>query len=352
MKRFTAYLVTFVCMASTIACTSSNNVNTVENNSIEEEIKVDLSIDEKQDEIVEVVEKTTPAENEEVIIDKDETEDKIEKENTLDKVDNNDSKEKEETKVTEDVTPIKDEDKPKEIVVDNVDMTLYVKKSVNVRQGPSVDNKKIGSLNKGDQIHITGKTEDGWYRIEYNSDIAYANSGFFIDEEAYNKMLADEEAALKKAQEDAKKAEEEAKNAQASLEQEQQVANEVVNNGSFQSQVVSLCNQKRAEAGLPPLVEDATLDGLAQIRAGEIVSVFDHTRPDGSSCFTVLDGVQWNACGENIAAGQISPEEVVNAWMNSEGHRANILSPKFNKIGVGYVTGGDYGTYWSQLFTN
>jgi uncharacterized protein YkwD len=61
-------------------------------------------------------------------------------------------------------------------------------------------------------------------------------------------------------------------------------------------------------------------------------------------------GIDFKAAGENIAAGQKTAEEVMDGWMNSEGHRANILNPDFTHIGIGYVQGGDYGTYWTQLF--
>jgi len=63
-------------------------------------------------------------------------------------------------------------------------------------------------------------------------------------------------------------------------------------------------------------------------------------------------GISWRAWGENIAAGQRTPEIVVDAWMNSPGHRANILSPNFSKIGVGYVTNSSGRPYWTQIFTN
>lgn len=228
-----------------------------------------------------------------------------------------------------------------EIVVNDLDCILYVKKNVNVRKGPSADYNKLGSLSKGDAIHITGITDNGWYRFEYLTDIAYVNSSFFIDEEAYKRLLEEE------------------LNIQLTVEEQKAVENtltigveQIEEFADFKTQVVYLCNQKRIENGLPALEEDSMLDNLAQVRAVETKELFSHTRPDGSSCFTVLDGVQWSACGENIAAGQLSPEEVVNDWFNSEGHRNNILSPDFGKIGIGYVIGGDYGTYWVQIFTN
>ena len=76
-------------------------------------------------------------------------------------------------------------------------------------------------------------------------------------------------------------------------------------------------------------------------------------RPDGSSCFTVLPefGIRYETAGENIAAGQKTPAQVVRAWMNSEGHRNNILNPDFTQIGVGYTyTGRGYRHFWAQTF--
>ena len=89
------------------------------------------------------------------------------------------------------------------------------------------------------------------------------------------------------------------------------------------------------------------------MRAKEIVSSFSHTRPNGTSCFTVLNeiGAKYTSAGENIAKGQKTPEQVVEAWMNSPSHRANILSSKYTKLGVGcYFNGSN--TYWAQMFLN
>lgn len=115
-------------------------------------------------------------------------------------------------------------------------------------------------------------------------------------------------------------------------------------------QVLSLVNSERAKYGLSALTYDSTLAKAADIRAVEIKSLFSHTRPDGSSCFTVLDevGYSYRTAGENIAYGQQSAQEVMTAWMNSEGHRANILGD-YTYIGIGvYENGGTI--YWSQMF--
>lgn len=117
----------------------------------------------------------------------------------------------------------------------------------------------------------------------------------------------------------------------------------------FVSEVIRLVNEERAKEGLSALQTNDTINGAAQVRANELPTLFDHTRPDGTTCFTALDdaGIRYGTAGENIAAGQATPEQVVNAWMNSEGHRANILNANFTTIGVGY---NSTGRYWVQLF--
>lgn len=123
-------------------------------------------------------------------------------------------------------------------------------------------------------------------------------------------------------------------------------------NLSYAEQVVRLVNVERAKAGLHALTIDESVTAAAYVRANEIVTSFSHTRPDGRKFSTVLtdNGIRYTGAGENIAWGQRSPEEVVSAWMNSEGHRANILNAKFTKIGVGHLTASGR-NYWVQLFT-
>lgn len=128
--------------------------------------------------------------------------------------------------------------------------------------------------------------------------------------------------------------------------------NDSTSNDSYTKQVVDLVNVERAKEGLSPLTIDANAAKAADIRAKEIQTKFDHTRPNGSSFSTVLreNGVSFNGAGENIAWGQRSPKEVMTAWMNSAGHRANIMNPNFKHIGVGNQENS--GTqYWVQLFT-
>ncbi len=122
---------------------------------------------------------------------------------------------------------------------------------------------------------------------------------------------------------------------------------------SFPEQVVKLVNEERTKAGLSEVTLDKNMEAAALTRAKEIETSFSHTRPDGRSFSTVLtdNGITYRGSGENIAWGQRSPEEVMKGWMNSDGHRANILNPKFTKIGVGYYRNAAGRNYWTQLFT-
>ena len=124
----------------------------------------------------------------------------------------------------------------------------------------------------------------------------------------------------------------------------------------FRQEVLDLVNVERAKYGLTPLVMgDTNLTAAAQKRAEEIATVNSHTRPDGSKCFTVLKeyGVTAAPTGENAAWGSVSPQEVVDAWMQSEGHRANILNPEARAMGVGYYynSSSTWGHQWIQIFT-
>lgn len=111
------------------------------------------------------------------------------------------------------------------------------------------------------------------------------------------------------------------------------------------AQVIAEVNAERAQRGLTLLSEDSDLTAAACTRAREITSVFSHTRPDGSSCFTVSE----KAYGENIAKGYSTVDKVMAAWMSSEGHRANILRASYGSIGVCCLQiDGVY--YWVQLF--
>ena len=117
--------------------------------------------------------------------------------------------------------------------------------------------------------------------------------------------------------------------------------------------VAELVNEERAKAGLQPLTLKEDITNAAQVRAVETEKSFSHTRPDGRHFATALTeaGVSYRGAGENIAWGQKTPEQVMEGWMNSAGHRANILNEKYTSIGIGYYSSANGTNYWTQLFT-
>ncbi len=120
---------------------------------------------------------------------------------------------------------------------------------------------------------------------------------------------------------------------------------------NFEKQVIDLTNAQRTKNGLPALKADTALGKVAKTKANDMQqkNYFSHTSPTYGSPFDMMRdmGVSYKTAGENIAKGQASPDAVVNAWMNSEGHRKNILNPNFTHIGVGHQASGNY---WSQMF--
>lgn len=127
---------------------------------------------------------------------------------------------------------------------------------------------------------------------------------------------------------------------------------------AYANEVLRLVNIERANVGVAPLVLDEALCNAANMRAIEMdcTGVYGHKRPNEHSCFEVYDicNVEWqSACGENIAAGQATPEDVMKSWLESAGHKANILSTEYTKMGLGYSVGlsnGQYRGYWAQEF--
>lgn len=132
---------------------------------------------------------------------------------------------------------------------------------------------------------------------------------------------------------------------------EQKPAEEAKSLSEFEQRVVELTNAERAKQGLPALKIDTELSKVARIKSEDMQknNYFDHNSPTYGSPFDMMKkfGISYTSAGENIAQGQRTPEEVVQAWMNSAGHRANILNNGFTHIGVGYVESGNY---WTQQF--
>lgn len=119
------------------------------------------------------------------------------------------------------------------------------------------------------------------------------------------------------------------------------------------NEVYEITNNYRSLVGVSSLTLDSSLVEAASIRAKELSNSFSHTRPNGSSCFTVLSelGISYGTAGENIAAGYSSSQSVMEGWRSSSGHYQNIISSKFKKIGIGVnIINNQY--YWVQIFSN
>jgi uncharacterized YkwD family protein/spore coat assembly protein SafA len=120
---------------------------------------------------------------------------------------------------------------------------------------------------------------------------------------------------------------------------------------NYESEVVRLVNDIRRKNGLNPLTHDWELSRVARYKSQDMKDnkYFSHTSPTYGSPFQMMKsfGISYRTAGENIAKGYATPEAVVNGWMNSSGHRANILNSSYTRIGVGYVAGGNY---WTQMF--
>ena len=120
---------------------------------------------------------------------------------------------------------------------------------------------------------------------------------------------------------------------------------------AYENEVVRLVNEIRTEYGLKPLTGNWELSRVARFKSQDMVDnrYFSHTSPTYGSPFQMIRdfGLTFRTAGENIAYGQRTPQAVVNAWMNSSGHRANILNASYTQIGVGYAADGHY---WTQMF--
>lgn len=123
---------------------------------------------------------------------------------------------------------------------------------------------------------------------------------------------------------------------------------------ALESEVVRLVNIERSRNGLQALKENWELSRIARYKSADMANknYFSHTSPTYGSPFRMMEsfGIRYSSAGENIAMGQRTPQEVMNAWMNSPGHRANILSPSYTQIGVGLAKNQNGKAYWTQMF--
>ncbi|MGD7043936.1 CAP domain-containing protein [Jeotgalibacillus proteolyticus] len=232
------------------------------------------------------------------------------------------------------------------------------------------------NLQSGNLQDFSGQID--WEKInaelnKYNISLNELNGAPAQAEQPAEKEAEEKEAPAAPApekQSEAPKAEQpaEQENAEAPQEEapaqpaEEQPAAEVQDNeqadqqeaspvSDFEQQVVDLTNAERSKEGLPALELDVELSKVADDKSLDMQQnqYFSHTSPTHGSPFDMMKayGIEYSSAGENIAMGQRSPEEVVQAWMNSEGHRKNIMSSSFTHIGVGHV---EEGNYWTQMF--
>lgn len=185
-------------------------------------------------------------------------------------------------------------------------------------------------------IQVTGITDNGFFQVNLG-EVFYVPGYGLSEPTAENAVVVQEEA---KAPEGVS----------------QEIYDVKQNYNEYIVRVVELVNQERQNVGLSPLAYDEQITYAATQRSYEMAaySYFLHERPDGRGCFTVMKeyGISYRMAGENIALGQRTPEKVMNDWMNSPGHKANILTPEFTKIGVG-IASNEYGRlYWTQLFAS
>lgn len=161
-----------------------------------------------------------------------------------------------------------------------------------------------------------------------------------------------EQAKAPEQSEEAKAPEQTQQNTKAQQSENTDKSEQTKDASQFEQKVVDLVNQERQKQGLKPLTLNKKLSDVARTKSKDMMDkgYFDHNSPTYGSPFDMMKqfGIEYTTAGENIAKGQQSPEDVMNAWMNSDGHRKNILNPDFTEIGVGYVKGDT--TYWTQQF--
>lgn len=124
---------------------------------------------------------------------------------------------------------------------------------------------------------------------------------------------------------------------------------------ALEAEVIRLVNIERSKKGLQALKADWEISRVARYKSQDMINkkYFSHTSPTYGSPFKMLEtfGIRFSSAGENIAYGQQTPAAVMNSWMNSSGHRANILSPSYTHIGVGLAKSSSGVYYWTQMFT-
>ncbi|MFB5663966.1 CAP domain-containing protein [Alteribacillus sp. HJP-4] len=211
--------------------------------------------------------------------------------------------------------------------------------------------KELFALLPGEHIEIPEEDADAAEGEEAPAEEEAAEPA---EGQAEPEAPAEEETAEPAAEEET--AEPAAEEEQAEAQPEEQEEADEASESQFEQEVIELTNQEREKEGLAPLESYSELSDVARTKSEDMrdAGYFDHNSPNYGSPFDMMQqfGIEYQGAGENIAAGQSSPEEVVDGWMNSPGHKENIMKSDFTHIGVGHAEGGSYGHYWTQMFVS
>ena len=230
--------------------------------------------------------------------------------------------------------------------------TMYAKSAVNVRDLPSTDGKKIGSLKASQEITVTGKCDQtGWYRFELNNTTGYVSDKYIVSEKpvsnvaaAGNSNTAGNQYASNTVDDTFGITEEQIENFMkthgdgATGNTTTTTSKDAYFDRAMAEQVFAMVNHERADNGVAALTWDSSMASYSDRRVMEITTDFSHNSAGG----------EMNV-GENIAKGAVSPEMAMDGWMRSDGHRANILNASYTKISVSCYYDG-YTYYWVQNF--
>ena len=204
--------------------------------------------------------------------------------------------------------------------------------SLNVREGPGLNYKIITRVDRNEYVRVFAKIGN-WYVIQTDEDFVGMASRDYI-KPIYPQVEESEEQATKKTE----------------VEVQEKVGAELTND---EKETLELINQKRKEAGLAELVIDSELQNVARIKAKDMVdnNYFSHTSPTYGSPFDMIKSfkISYRTAGENIA-GNSKNSGAVEAWMNSEGHKANILNNSYNYTGLAVISSPKYGKIYVQMF--
>ena len=216
---------------------------------------------------------------------------------------------------------------------------LVTASALNVRTGPSTNYRVIGTVYKNEYIRIFAKIGD-WYVVQTPSDQIGAVSTKYVKAIRTNSNNTTTNNSI-------------TNNSSSSAGAQDTINANNSGATSEEIELLKLINKQRVANGLPELKFDAELQRVARIKAQDLVdnNYFSHNSPTYGSPFDMMKsfGISYKAAGENIA-GNSTLEGAVTAWMNSEGHKANILSNAYNYTGVGVVESPRYGKVMVQMF--